>query len=191
VQVKNHIISKAYIYIILGLFSLSFSSCGYKRLVNHEEKVSVTWSALENYCQERVDLARQLTATYEDNRQSDKALLNSISAKIQKFMQLSIAMDPGNLSQKYLTDYESLQFKLDSDLNTFVKVSLQERPTENEIGLLKQKLYNIDQKIGQAALQYNEAALEYNSSRQRIWHIVMASIAGFKSKGYYYTSKTK
>jgi LemA protein len=173
-------------FLILLCLASFLSSCRYKKLVTREEKVNQAWSVMENYFQERVDLASKIIEDNANDAAPKDGTIRAIADARLKVSNLALTMNPGDLNQQYVTQYEDAQSELDSSILSYCTLNLKNSPGNPDIISIKKELDNKDHKINEAVLLYNEAALEYNSSRQRVWNIMMAKLGGFKPKGYFY-----
>jgi LemA protein len=173
--------------IVLALVTVLSSSCGYNRLVSHQEEVNKSWSVLENYYQQRADRAALLLKLYAVSGLDKKDITGELNAAMDSVRRLSLQMDPDNLGQSYVSTWEEAQLNLATRINKAI-ADIQKSGYDRinmEYRDLQKELKAMDQKINQAVMQYNEAALKYNSSRQRVNNMAMAALARFKPKGYF------
>jgi len=164
-----------------------FSSCGYKNLVVLEDDVNMKWSNVENDCMERMDVAaRYLQLNGIDNLE-DKRLIVRIKYARNKALEVSKEMNPENLNQSLLNNYEDAQLELNLRVKE-INAEINKDPyirTDPEWIQLKSNMKHIDSSAYRDMLLYNNAAIKYNDSRQNPWRISVAKFAGLQPVGYF------
>jgi LemA protein len=173
--------------IVLGLIAvLGFSMCGsYNKAVGLDEKVKKSWSQVESQYQRRADLIPNLVNTVKGYADFEKSTLTAVVEARAKAT--SVTVDPSNLTEESLKNFESAQQGVTSSLSRLL-VSMERYPdlkaNQNFLDLQNQ-LEGTENRISTERKNFNETVNEYNASIRRFPMNVFAGIFGFSPKAYF------
>ncbi len=173
--------------IVLGLIAiLGFSMCGsYNKAVGLDEKVKKSWSQVESQYQRRADLIPNLVNTVKGYADFEKSTLTAVVEARAKAT--SVTVDPSNLTEESLKNFESAQQGVTSSLSRLL-VSMERYPdlkaNQNFLDLQNQ-LEGTENRISTERKSFNETVNEYNASIRRFPMNVFAGIFGFSPKAYF------
>jgi LemA protein len=158
---------------------------GYNNLVSQEEMVNSAWSQVENVYQRRADLIPNLVATVKGYAEHERETLEAVVNARAKATQTTI--DPANITQEKLQQFQAAQGELTSALNrlmvvvekypdlkanqNFLELQAQLEGTENRITVERQK--------------FTETAKSYNTLIRQFPRNIIAGLFGFERKVYF------
>ncbi|MDL2242019.1 LemA family protein [Bacteroidales bacterium OttesenSCG-928-L03] len=157
----------------------------YNGLVNAEEQVNKQWANVESQYQRRADLIPNLVSTVKGYATHESQTLESVVAARAKATQVTV--DPTNLTEESLKQYQEAQGELSSALGRLLMI------TENYPDLkanqnfleLQSQLEGTENRIQVERSRYNEEAQKYNTSVRRFPKAMIASMFGFGQKPYF------
>ncbi len=157
----------------------------YNSLVSQDENVNKAWAQVENQYQRRADLIPNLVETvkgYEEHE--SETLQNVIEARAKA---TSINIDPNNLTEEALKQYQQAQGELSNALGRLM-VSVERYPdlkaNQNFLELQSQ-LEGTENRVNNARDAFNNAAQTYNTMVRKFPANIVASLFGFKNKAYF------
>ena len=174
-------------WIILGVLVLlllsGFSS--YNGLVSKEEGVGKAWGDVESDYQRRSDLIPNLVNTVKGYANFEKETLTAVIQARASATQVKI--DANNLTPESLDAFQQAQGGLSSALGRLL-VTVEKYPdlkaNQNFLDLQAQ-LEGTENRINVSRQRFNDAVNEYNVSRRKFPAVLVASLMGFKDKGYF------
>jgi len=154
-------------------------------LVQSDETVKSAWGNVENQYQRRSDLIPNLVASVKGYAGHEAASLENVINARAKATQMSI--DPTNLTEESLAQFQSVQGELSSALNRLL-VTVEAYPdlkaNQNFLDLQAQ-LEGTENRIATERMRFNETARDYNSLVRRFPNNIIAGISGFSVKPYF------
>ena len=173
--------------VLLSLFPLLFTGCGYNRMVAMDEAVSSAWAQVENVYQRRMDLIPNLVSTVKGYAAHEKETLTSLTeARSRAGGVMQIDEDLLNNPEAFAR-FQKAQDGLGSALQRLLMVTEnypQLRANENFLALQDQ-LEGTENRIAVERKRFNDAVRAYNTAIRRFPQVVVARIAGFTSKTYF------
>lgn len=160
--------------------------CGYNTLVTLDEKVTSSWSQVENQYQRRADLIPNLVKTVEGAADFEKSVLTEVTEMRSRVGQIKLNAEDLNDPEKF-QKYQQAQDGLSSALSRLLVVAEnypQLRSNENFLQLQSQ-LEGTENRISVERRKFNEAVQEYNTTARSFPTIISAKIFGFKEKAYF------
>ena len=157
----------------------------YNSLVSQDENVNKAWAQVENQYQRRADLIPNLVETVKGYAEHEsETLQNVIEARAKA---TSINIDPNNLTEDALKQYQQAQGELSNALGRLM-VSVERYPdlkaNQNFLELQSQ-LEGTENRVNNARDAFNEAAQTYNTMVRKFPANIVASLFGFKNKAYF------
>ena len=157
----------------------------YNSLVSQDENVNKAWAQVENQYQRRADLIPNLVETVKGYAEHEsETLQNVIEARAKA---TSINIDPNNLTEEALKQYQQAQGELSNALGRLM-VSVERYPdlkaNQNFLELQSQ-LEGTEYRVNNARDAFNNAAQTYNTMVRKFPANIVASLFGFKNKAYF------
>ena len=157
----------------------------YNSLVSQDENVNKAWAQVENQYQRRADLIPNLVETVKGYAEHEsETLQNVIEARAKA---TSINIDPNNLTEDALKQYQQAQGELSNALGRLM-VSIERYPdlkaNQNFLELQSQ-LEGTENRVNNARDAFNNAAQTYNTMVRKFPANIVASLFGFKNKAYF------
>lgn len=174
------------ILLLLAVFSLNFSGCGYNTLVSMQEAVNSAWSQVENQYQRRADLIPNLVSTVQGAADFEKSVLTEVTDARSRVGQIKLNADDLSDPQKF-QQFQAAQDQLSSALSRLLVVSEnypQLKSNENFLQLQSQ-LEGTENRISVERRRYNETVQTYNTETRSFPTLIIAKIFGFKEKEYF------
>ncbi|MBV2247194.1 MAG: LemA family protein [Lentimicrobium sp.] len=175
------------ILVIVGIVLLLVLSLSgrYNKLVTQEETVTAAWSQVENVYQRRADLIPNLVNTVKGYADFEKGTLTAVIEARAKAT--STTIDPGNLSEASLEQFQQAQQGLGSALSRLMVV-IERYPdlkaNQNFLDLQAQ-LEGTENRIAVERRAFNETAQAYNTTIRRFPDNIIAGLFGFDKKAYF------
>ncbi|MBO7561543.1 MAG: LemA family protein [Bacteroidales bacterium] len=172
--------------ILIAVIALVLWGLGkYNSLVSQDENVNKAWAQVENQYQRRADLIPNLVETVKGYAEHEsETLQNVIEARAKA---TSITVDPNNLTEEALKQYQQAQGELSNALGRLM-VTIERYPdlkaNQNFLELQSQ-LEGTENRVNNARDAFNEAAQTYNTMVRKFPANIVASIFGFKNKAYF------
>ena len=157
----------------------------YNGLVKSEEGVKTAWSQVENVYQRRADLIPNLVATVKGYAAHESETLEGVVAARAKATQMTVNAD--NLTEEQIAEFQKAQGELGSALGRLMAISeaYPDLKANQNFRDLQAQLEGTENRIAVERKAYNQAARDYNTSIRVFPKNIIASVFGFKSKGYF------
>ncbi len=169
--------------ILVVIFLLyNFFSGRYNNMVAMEENVNTQWSNVETQYQRRYDLIPNLVNTVKGFAQQEQEVLTGVTEARAKAS--SIQIDPTNLNESNLQQFQQAQGQLNSALSRLL-VTVERYPDlkSNQNFLeLQAQLEGTENRIAVARQRFNGAAQEYNTYIRSFPTNTLAGMYGFERK---------
>ncbi len=182
-MIKLKLISK---FVLLTLFLLTISGCGYNTLVELDEKVNQAWAQVENQYQRRADLIPNLVKTVQGYADFEKGVLTEVTELRSRVGQIKLSAEDLADEEKF-KQFQDAQDKLSSALSRLLVVAEnypQLKANENFLQLQSQ-LEGTENRISVERKKFNETVQDYNTTIRRFPTLITAKIFGFKEKQYF------
>lgn len=162
----------------------------YNGLVTEDEKVNNAWADVQTQYQRRADLIPNLVETVKGYAEHESETLQKVIEARAKAT--SINVDPNNLTEEALQQYQQAQGELGNALGRLL-VSIERYPdlkaNQNFLELQSQ-LEGTENRINNARDKFNTTAKEFNTMVRKFPANIVASLFGFKNKTYFAASET-
>lgn len=157
----------------------------YNNMVSKDEGCSQAWSNVENNYQRRMDLINNLVKTVQGAADYEKGTLEAVINARAKAT--SVQVDPSNLTEEAIAQYQAAQDQLSSALSRLLVVVEQypELKANQNFLELQAQLESTENRIAVARKDYNEAVNDYNSYIRRFPNNIIAGLFNFDKKGYF------
>ena len=169
--------------IILAVFLIyNFFSGKYNNMVAMEENVNTQWSNVETQYQRRYDLIPNLVNTVKGFAEQEREVLTGVTEARAKAS--SIQIDPTNLNESNLQQFQQAQGQLNSALSRLL-VTVERYPDlkSNQNFLeLQAQLEGTENRIAVSRQRFNAAAQEYNTYIRSFPNNTLAGMYGFERK---------
>lgn len=182
---KSNITKSAFL-VLLIVFSINFSGCGYNTLVTMQESVNSAWSQVENQYQRRADLIPNLVKTVQGSADFEKSVLTEVTDARSRVGQMQLSADDLSDPEKF-AQFQKAQDQLSGALSRLLVVS-ENYPQlkSNESFLqLQSQLEGTENRISVERKRFNETVQAYNTEVKSFPAMIMAKIFGFKEKEYF------
>lgn len=157
----------------------------YNSLVKNEEGVKSAWSQVENVYQRRADLIPNLVATVKGYATHESATLEGVVEARAKAAQMTVNVD--DLSEEKIAEFQKAQGELGSALGRLMAITeaYPDLKANENFRDLQAQLEGTENRIAVERKAYNQVAQEYNTSIRVFPRNIIASVFGFKVKGYF------
>ena len=157
----------------------------YNSLVKNEEGVKSAWSQVENVYQRRADLIPNLVATVKGYATHESATLEGVVEARAKATQMTVNVD--DLSEEKIAEFQKAQGELGSALGRLMAITeaYPDLEANENFRDLQAQLEGTENRIAVERKAYNQVAQEYNTSIRVFPRNIIASVFGFKVKGYF------
>lgn len=157
----------------------------YNSLVKNEEGVKSAWSQVENVYQRRADLIPNLVATVKGYTTHESATLEGVVEARAKATQMTVNVD--DLSEEKIAEFQKAQGELGSALGRLMAITeaYPDLKANENFRDLQAQLEGTENRIAVERKAYNQVAQEYNTSIRVFPRNIIASVFGFKVKGYF------
>ena len=157
----------------------------YNSLVKNEEGVKSAWSQVENVYQRRADLIPNLVATVKGYATHESATLEGVVEARAKATQMTVNVD--DLSEEKIAEFQKAQGELGSALGRLMAITeaYPDLKASENFRDLQAQLEGTENRIAVERKAYNQVAQEYNTSIRVFPRNIIASVFGFKVKGYF------
>jgi len=175
---------KTWIIIIAVIAALVlWGVSSYNGMVQKEEKVSSSWSQVENVYQRRADLIPNLVATVKGYAEHEQETLEGVVEARAKATQVNV----NDLSEQSISNFQKSQGELTAALGRLMVV-VEKYPdlkaNQNFLDLQAQ-LEGTENRIAEARRAFNEVSRDYNTTVRKFPGNIIAGIFGFQTKGYF------
>lgn len=157
----------------------------YNSLVKNEEGVKSAWSQVENVYQRRADLIPNLVETVKGYATHESATLEGVVEARAKATQMTVNVD--DLSEEKIAEFQKAQGELGSALGRLMAITeaYPDLKANENFRDLQAQLEGTENRIAVERKAYNQVAQEYNTSIRVFPRNIIASVFGFKVKGYF------
>lgn len=156
------------------------------RLVTSDENVQKAWAQVENVYKRRADLIPQLVATVQGAADYEKSVLTEVTNARAGVDNAKV--DPSNLSEEQVKAYQQAQDRLSKAVAATIKVTVERYPeltATQGFRDLQTQLEGTENRITVERGKFNEAVQQYNTQLRRFPTSMIASMLGFRKKGYF------
>ena len=154
----------------------------YNTMVTMDESVNTAWADVETQYQRRYDLIPNLVNTVKGFAQQEREVLTGVTEARSRAS--SIQIDPSNLDQAALQNFQRAQSQLNGALSRLL-VTVERYPDlkSNQNFLeLQAQLEGTENRIAVSRLRFNQAAQGYNTYIRKFPNTVLAGWFGFERK---------
>ncbi|MFO0265759.1 MAG: LemA family protein [Cyclobacteriaceae bacterium] len=178
------ILKKYGIWIVLGLLVI-WGIGIYNGIAGKEQTVKQSWGDVESDYQRRSDLIPNLVSTVKGYANFEQETLTRVVEARASATQVKI--DASNLTPENLQAFQQAQGSLNSALGRLLAVAENYpdlKANQNFLDLQAQ-LEGTENRISVSRKRFNEAVGDYNRAIVGFPRALIASIGGFKGKGYF------
>lgn len=180
-------------WIILGIVAAIaiWAVSGYNGLVNKDEKVSETFSQLDNTYKRRADLIPNLVETVKKYTDYEGSVLKEVTEA--RTAAQNVTLDLSNATQEQINAYFKAQEQVGSSLSKLIAVaeSYPDLKAIESFKDLQSQLEGTENRIATARKDWIEATKSFNVSCRRFPNTILASLFGFEQKAYFEASETE
>lgn len=169
--------------LILGVWGCS----GYNGLVTADQNVKKVWSNVETNYQRRTDLYSSVVKTVEASANFEKSTLQAVVEARAKATQVKVDINDPQTLKAYLDAQNNLQSSFGRLIATFEQYP--DLKTTKAFQDFQTQIEGTENRINVARQDYNKSVEGYNLNVKRFPRSILASIFGFKEKGYYEADK--
>lgn len=176
---------RIWIVLIAIIGGFLFSSCGYNKMVELDEKTTSQWSQVENVYQRRADLIPNLVNTVKGYAEHEQETLEGVIEARSKAT--SVNIDPSKLSSESIQQFNDAQQGLSSALSRLMVVVEQYpdlKANQNFLDLQAQ-LEGTENRITVERKKFNDATQSYNAYIRKFPRVIYAGWFGFDKKAYF------
>ena len=170
---------------VVALFLFMWVNSKYNSMVTAEEEVSTEWAKVESQYQRRADLIPNLVSTVKGYAAHEEKTLTAVIEARAKAT--SITIDPSNLTEESLQQFQGAQDQISSALSRLMMVREQypDLKANQQFLELQAQLEGTENRIAVARDRFNEAAKGYNVQIRKFPSNIIASLFGFEAKPYF------
>ena len=180
-------------WIIIGVVAVIviWAISGYNGLVNKDEKVSETFSQLDNTYKRRADLIPNLVETVKKYTDYEGNVLKEVTEA--RTAAQNVTLDLSNATQEQINAYFKAQEQVGSSLSKLIAVaeSYPDLKAIESFKDLQSQLEGTENRIATARKDWIEATKAYNVSCRRFPNTILASLFGFEQKAYFEASEAE
>ena len=157
----------------------------YNSLVKKDEGVKTAWSQVENVYQRRADLIPNLVATVKGYAEHESETLEGVVEARAKATQLTVSTE--ELTEEKIAEFQKAQGELGAALGRLMAISeaYPDLKANQNFRDLQAQLEGTENRIAVERKAYNQTAREYNTAIRVFPKNIIASMFGFKAKGYF------
>lgn len=172
-------IAAAAVALIMGS---SLQSCNYNSLVEKQQGVDQAWAEVENQYQRRADLIPNLVATVKGYATHEEETFTKVTEARAKAT--SITIDPTNLNEETLAQFQQAQNELSGALKSLLAVSeaYPDLKANENFRDLQVQLEGTENRVSTARSRYTESVADFNSSIKKFPTVIYAGWFGFEAK---------
>jgi LemA protein len=178
------IVKKFWWVALLGIIVFWFIGI-YNGMAGKDQVVKSAWGDVESDYQRRSDLIPNLVSTVKGYANFEQETLTKVIEARASATQVKI--DASNLTPENMAAFQQAQSGLSSSLGRLLAVSENYpdlKANQNFLDLQAQ-LEGTENRISVSRKRFNEAVLSYNTSIVGFPRSLIASMSGFKEKGYF------
>lgn len=160
----------------------------YNRFVKTEEKMTQSWSQVENVYQRRMDLIPNLIAVVQSYADYEQGTLVEV-VKRRAAEAAALELNPATMTQEQLSGFENTQQLLDGAVND-VMVSIENYPDLKAVDSYQTFLAQYEGSENRILVErkrYNKMVQDYNKSIRSFPGNLIAQWFGFEPKPYFQT----
>lgn len=164
------------------MLASSLSSCNYNSLVEKQQGVDQAWAEVENQYQRRSDLIPNLVATVKGYATHEESTFQKVTEARAKAT--SITIDPANLNEETLAQFQQAQNELSGALKSLLAVSeaYPDLKANENFRDLQVQLEGTENRVTTARSRYTETVADYNASIKKFPTVIYAGWFGFDAK---------
>lgn len=164
------------------MLASSLSSCNYNSLVEKQQGVDQAWAEVENQYQRRSDLIPNLVATVKGYAAHEESTFEKVTEARAKAT--SITIDPANLNEETLAQFQQAQNELSGALKSLLAVSeaYPDLKANENFRDLQVQLEGTENRVTTARSRYTEIVADYNASIKKFPTVIYAGWFGFDAK---------
>ncbi len=174
------------IVVVVAILAISLPGI-YNGLVKAEENVNKKWADVQGAYQRRADLIPNLVNTVKGYANHEQQTLIQVIEARAKATQTNLNIDPKNLDENTLAQYQKNQSELSGALSRLL-VTVEQYPdlkANQNFLQLQAQLEGTENRINVERRNFNEAAQAYNTKLRRFPTNMFAGMFGFKAKPYF------
>lgn len=174
------------IVVVVAILAISLPGM-YNGLVKAEENVNKKWADVQGAYQRRADLIPNLVNTVKGYANHEQQTLIQVIEARAKATQTNLNIDPKNLDENTLAQYQKNQSELSGALSRLL-VTVEQYPdlkANQNFLQLQAQLEGTENRINVERRNFNEAAQAYNTKLRRFPTNMFAGMFGFKAKPYF------
>lgn len=175
----------AAVFAVIVFIVIGYGVRVYNNMVTMNESVGTAWSNVETQYQRRSDLIPNFVNTVKGAANFEQETLTKVIEARAKAT--SVNINPENLNQQSLEQFQSAQGEVSSALSRLMVV-VEQYPqltaTQNYRDL-QIELEGTENRIAVARNNFNETARSYNTFIKRFPNSIVAGITGFDKKPYF------
>lgn len=181
---KGLIITLGIIAVFVLFIFFSFKNT-YNNMVTEEEKVTKSWSQVENVYQRRSDLIPNIVNTIKGAVTAEKDILVGVMDARAKATQVTV--DPSKLTSDQLANFQGAQDGISSALGRLMVVVEKYPELKSIQGFsdLRVELEGTENRISVERRNFSEAVNAYNTLIRKFPNNIMAGMFGFQRKEYF------
>lgn len=164
------------------ILAASLSSCNYNKLVEKQQGVDQAWAEVENQYQRRSDLIPNLVATVKGYATHEEETFQKVTEARAKAT--SITIDPTNLNDETLAQFQQAQNELSGALKSLLAVSeaYPDLKANENFRDLQVQLEGTENRVTTARSRYTEAVADWNASIKKFPTVIYAGWFDFEPK---------
>ncbi|MGQ9619447.1 MAG: LemA family protein [Bacteroidales bacterium] len=157
----------------------------YNNMVSMNEAVTSQWGNVETQYQRRADLIPNFVNTVKGAANFEKETLTRVIEARSRAT--SITIDPSNLNEEALEQFQQAQGEISSALGRLMVVveKYPEIKATQNFRDLQVELEGTENRIAVERRKFNEVAQAFNAYIKKFPQNFIAGIGGFQSKGYF------
>ncbi len=161
---------------------MSLSSCNYNTIVEQEMAAEQAWAEVENQYQRRMDLIPNLVNTVKGYTSHESETLQKVVEARAKAT--SINIDPANLDEATLEQFQQVQGELSSALKSLLAVTeaYPDLKANQNFMDLQAQLEGTENRVTTARGRYTQAVATFNTTIKKFPTNIYAGWFGFEKK---------
>ena len=158
----------------------------YNSCVSGEEKVTSSWSQVENVYQRRMELIPNLVETVKGFAKQEKDVFLGVTEARSKVNNINLSSDIIDDPAKF-QQFQNAQGEMSSALSRLMVVveNYPELKSNENFLNLQSQLEGSENRIAVERKRYNEVAMEYNTFIRKVPNSLIAGYYDFKPKEYF------
>lgn len=181
---------KTGIIVVIVLVLLGFLGCSkYNGMAVKDEAVQKAWGNVETQYQRRADLIDNLVSTVKGSAKFEQETLTQVIEARSKAS--SVQINANDLTPEKVQQFQAAQGELSGALSRLL-VTVEKYPelrTTEQFQTLMAQLEGTENRIAVSRNDFNTAVNDFNSSIRTFPNNIIASLGGFKAKGYFQADK--